>query len=176
MGILDAGPIFAVPTPFAASNDAVGSVVDEAALISLLKMHQAKVRGSSAPPPSLLHGCSPAFLDDYGKSHPFRQGVRNIVAGGTTGEFSSLTIAERRRLTELCASNFDGKTVAHVSSSCLQECLDLCSHAKEAGCAAVLLLPPFYFHGATSEVSIHPCCLLSACGSPPPSFSLPWHR
>lgn len=74
-------------------------------------------------------------------------GVRRIIAGGTTGEFSSLTLPERRRVLETCRKAFDGEVIAHVSSTCAGEVRELAGHA--AGHAdALLLLPPYYYADA----------------------------
>jgi 4-hydroxy-tetrahydrodipicolinate synthase len=78
------------------------------------------------------------------------KGVPAIVAGGTTGEFPSLTPAERMRLLECCRRDFRGTVVAHASSCCVGDCRQLLDHAREHA-DAVLLLPPFYYARPSGE-------------------------
>ena len=77
-------------------------------------------------------------------------GVENIVTNGTTGEFASLTIKERKEILEFCRKNFDGKIVNHIGSSCLRDCLNLLEHSADYT-DAVLALPPFYYSGISDE-------------------------
>ena len=84
-----------------------------------------------------------------------------MLACGTTGEFASMTLQERKRVVELCVANFHGEgrsVISHVSCCALEDTFDLCLHAKDVGCKGVLALPPFYFHGASKEVNknMHP--------------------
>lgn len=72
------------------------------------------------------------------------KGVKNIIANGTTGEFSSLSLEERMALTEFCRSNFDGTVINNISSCSTRECKRLMSHSREF-CDFFLLLPPFYY-------------------------------
>lgn len=71
-------------------------------------------------------------------------GVRDIVVNGTTGEFPSLTMAERIRVLEHCRRGFRGTVISHVSSCCDRDCRTLLEHARDHADAA-LLLPPFYY-------------------------------
>ena len=85
------------------------------------------------------------------------QGVKTVLACGTTGEFASMTLTERKRVVELCVTNFqaEGRSViSHVSCCAAADVIELCSHAKQVKCNGVLILPPYYYHGAPQEVSI----------------------
>ncbi len=101
---------------------------------------------------------------------PLWQGVKTVLACGTTGEFSSLTLNERKSIVELCVANFHGEglsVISHVSCCAIDDTLELCSHAKHVGCDAVLVLPPFYYHNALPEVSAHQWFLVES--NPDPS-------
>lgn len=78
------------------------------------------------------------------------RGVKVILTNGTTGEFSSLTIAERKSLVEFCRGNFSGKIVNHIGTSSIKDTLDLADHAKDF-CDAIMSLPPYYYANATDE-------------------------
>lgn len=84
-------------------------------------------------------GALRAYLQFLGNS-----GISTIIVGGTTGEFASLTLAERSTLLEHCRRDFAGTLIAHVSSCCVQDSWTLLDHAAEHADAA-LVLPPFYY-------------------------------
>ena len=78
--------------------------------------------------------------------HMIKAGVHGLVPGGTTGEFTAMTVDERKRLLELCVKYADGKVpvVAGIGALSTKECVDLASHAAKAGAAALMVVPPFY--------------------------------
>jgi 4-hydroxy-tetrahydrodipicolinate synthase len=73
-------------------------------------------------------------------------GVHGLVPGGSTGEFTTLSTAERKQLTELCVKYGAGRVpvIAGTGSTSTQEAVELAKHASEAGAAAVMVVPPFY--------------------------------
>ncbi|RAK96007.1 dihydrodipicolinate synthase family protein [Aspergillus ibericus CBS 121593] len=108
----------------------------------------------------LLHGIMVAlitpFTDDKTQidatrlkshiDHLISAGVHGLVPGGSTGEFTTLTRAERKQLTELCVEYAAGRVpvVAGTGSTSTEEAVDLARHAAQAGAAAVMVVPPFY--------------------------------
>ncbi|KAJ5938671.1 hypothetical protein N7466_001805 [Penicillium verhagenii] len=107
-----------------------------------------------------LHGIMVAlitpFTDDQTKidegrlqahiEHLIKAGVHGLVPGGSTGEFTVLTTAERKQLTELCVKFADGRVpvVAGTGSTSSAEAIELSKHAASVGAAAVMVVPPFY--------------------------------
>ncbi|KAF2123838.1 dihydrodipicolinate synthase/N-acetylneuraminate lyase [Dothidotthia symphoricarpi CBS 119687] len=73
-------------------------------------------------------------------------GVHGLVPLGTTGEFTAMTIEERKNVTELCIEYAAGRVpvVAGVGALSTRECIDLAKHAANAGAAALMVVPPFY--------------------------------
>jgi len=73
-------------------------------------------------------------------------GIHGLVPCGTTGEFTSLSPAEHRRVIELYVSAAAGRVpvVAGVGSLTTQGAIDLVQHAEQVGADAVMLVPPFY--------------------------------
>lgn len=96
------------------------------------------------------------FIDDGSAVHEGRlhahinrmidAGVHGLVPGGTTGEFTALTLEERKKVTELCIKYAAGRVpvVAGVGALSTKECVDLAMHAAKAGAAALMVVPPFY--------------------------------
>ncbi|MBK6761759.1 MAG: dihydrodipicolinate synthase family protein [Micrococcales bacterium] len=70
--------------------------------------------------------------------------VRDVLVGGTTGEFASLTLDERRHLLEFCRSRWSGALIAHVGSSCLTDAVALSDHAQDHA-DVIAAMPPYFF-------------------------------
>lgn len=75
-----------------------------------------------------------------------KAGVHGLVPGGSTGEFTSLTVSERKQLTELVVKYTAGRVpvIAGTGGLTTAESLDLSIHAAQAGASAVMIVPPFY--------------------------------
>ena len=71
------------------------------------------------------------------------RGVKNIIAGGTSGEFASLTVLERQRVTTVCASLFPAATIANISAGSCEDAVALAQRAQWAGCVSTLLSAPW---------------------------------
>ena len=73
-------------------------------------------------------------------------GIHGLVPCGTTGEFTSLSPEEHRRVIALYVSAAAGRVpvVAGVGSLTTAGAIDLVQHAERVGADAVMLVPPFY--------------------------------
>ncbi|KAL4931468.1 dihydrodipicolinate synthase family protein [Aspergillus undulatus] len=79
-------------------------------------------------------------------NHLIASGTHGLVPGGSTGEFTTLSLPERKQLTELCVKFAAGRVpvVAGTGSTSTTEAVELAVHAAKAGAAAVMVVPPFY--------------------------------
>src|SRR5919201_2066374 len=70
-------------------------------------------------------------------------GVGGLVPGGSTGEFTTLTNAERRQLVEVTVEAAAGRVpvVAGTAALSTRETVELSVHAEQAGATAVMILP-----------------------------------
>ena len=74
------------------------------------------------------------------------QGVRNVYLNGTTGEGLSLTVDERKRITEEWMKVGEMDTVmAMVGANCIKEVQELAQHAEACGVNAIAVLPPLFY-------------------------------
>jgi 4-hydroxy-tetrahydrodipicolinate synthase len=75
-----------------------------------------------------------------------KAGVHGLVPGGSTGEFTALTLDERKQLTQLCVQAADGRVpvIAGTGALSTRETVELSRHAGEVGASALMLVPPFY--------------------------------
>ena len=82
----------------------------------------------------------------------FREsGLRSVFVGGTTGEFASLTVGERKALCERWVAVAGGsmQVALHVGSNCQADSIALAAHARQVGVTAVAAVAPSYFKPAT---------------------------
>lgn len=75
-----------------------------------------------------------------------QKGADGIVVMGTTGEFSSFTVRERKTVLEAMARAKGTLDVfCHVGCTNLPDTLELLAHAADTGAEAALVLPPYYY-------------------------------
>jgi len=113
----------------------------------MITLEDAFLRGSYPP---LVTPFSDGAVD-YDKfadlvEFQIEQGSHGIVVCGTTGEPSTLTIAERAQLVEVAVDVAEGRivVVAAAGSQSHQETIALITQAAEAGADALLVVTPYY--------------------------------
>jgi 4-hydroxy-tetrahydrodipicolinate synthase len=81
------------------------------------------------------------------------RGVDGIAPFGTTGEGQSFSVAERLAgVDALLAAGIPGeRVVAATGCAALPETVALTRHGVQAGCAACLVLPPFFWKDVTDD-------------------------
>jgi 4-hydroxy-tetrahydrodipicolinate synthase len=102
-------------------------------------------------------------------------GVRGLVPGGSTGEFTTLTNAERRQLVEVTVEAAAGRVpvVAGTGALTTRETVELSRHAEQAGAAAVMVVPPFYDALSWRELLAHYTAVADAVDIPIMYYNLP---
>jgi 4-hydroxy-tetrahydrodipicolinate synthase len=102
-------------------------------------------------------------------------GVGGLVPGGSTGEFTTLTNAERRQLVEVTVEAAAGRVpvVAGTGALSTREAVELSRHAERAGAAAVMVVPPFYDALSWRELLAHYTAVADAIGIPIMYYNLP---
>ena len=76
-----------------------------------------------------------------------------LAVFGTNSEANSLSLAEKRDLLDrLLAAGIAPERLMPGTGACaLPDAIELTRHAVGAGCAGVLMLPPFYYKGVSDE-------------------------
>ena len=82
-------------------------------------------------------------------------GVDALVVGGGTGEYTSLTNAERRQIFDIVIEHTAGRVpvVAHTGSLTTREAVDLSRAAEAAGADVLMLITPYYEPLTDTEIS-----------------------
>jgi 4-hydroxy-tetrahydrodipicolinate synthase len=73
-------------------------------------------------------------------------GADGVVVLGTTGEFPSFSVAERKRIAEAAFKNRNGlNIIVSTGTANFPETLELSQHAEANGADGLLVVPPFYY-------------------------------
>jgi N-acetylneuraminate lyase len=99
-------------------------------------------------------------------------GISSVFVGGTTGEWASLSVAERKHLTSRWMQAGKGamRVGVHVGHNCQADAIELAAHARQAGAAAVALMAPSYFRPATIQDLVDFCVPIAAEADPLPFY------
>jgi N-acetylneuraminate lyase len=99
-------------------------------------------------------------------------GLRGVFVAGTTGEFASLTVDERKALCERWVDTAgDSLRVAvHVGHNCQAEAVALAAHARQTGASAIAAMAPSFFKPATVDELINFCLPIAAQAEPLPFY------
>nr|HID12226.1 hypothetical protein [Anaerolineae bacterium] len=83
--------------------------------------------------------------------------VNGVVPCGTTGEFSYLSLAERKRAIEVCLDEVGGRVPVVAGTGCAstRETVALMEWARDAGATGALVVAPYYLKPTFNEVYDH---------------------
>lgn len=74
-------------------------------------------------------------------------GADGVVVMGTSGEFPSYSVAERKQVAEVVLQNKNGlNIIVNPGTPNIAETVDLAKHAEANGADGLLVIPPFYFN------------------------------
>lgn len=104
-------------------------------------------------------------------------GIHGLVPGGSTGEFTTLTTDERKRLIEEMVKAADGRVpvVAALGALSTREGEELARHAADVGAAALMVVAPFYDTPDLEEIRAHYQAIHQASGLDIMFYNLPTH-
>ncbi|MFC2037293.1 dihydrodipicolinate synthase family protein [Chloroflexota bacterium] len=83
--------------------------------------------------------------------------VNGVVPCGTTGEFSSMTLDEKKRTIEICIDEVAGRVPVLAGTGCqsTRETMELTRWASGAGASGALVVSPYFLKPAFNEVFDH---------------------
>jgi N-acetylneuraminate lyase len=100
-------------------------------------------------------------------------GITSVFIGGTTGESSSLTAAERAALNDRWAvvgPDHGIDVIVHVGAHCLTEAAQLAAHAERNRAKAVSMIAPSYFKPRTLADLVASCALVAKAAPRTPFY------
>ena len=103
-----------------------------------------------------------AFLAEHAKWQ-IENGVDGIVALGSLGEAATLAVEEKVAILKTLAGALGSKPlVAGIASLSTQESVSLARAAQEAGCAGLMVLPPYVYSTDWREMKAHVAAVIGA--------------
>ena len=86
--------------------------------------------------------------------HLIDNGVDGAVPLGSSGEFTAISLNEKKKLIKLYVDESKGRLdlIPGTNSLNFDECVDLSNYAISLGVKGVLILPPFYYGISQAEV------------------------
>jgi 4-hydroxy-tetrahydrodipicolinate synthase len=107
--------------------------------------------------------------------HVIGGGIHGLVPGGSTGEFTTLTTNERKRVNELYIEAAAGRVpvIAGTGALSTAETVELSQHAGQVGAAAVMVVPPFYDAPSFDELLAHYGAVSDAIDLPIMYYNIP---
>ena len=102
-------------------------------------------------------------------------GIDGLLPCGSTGEFTSLSDGERRRVTQVVCEQAAGRVPVMAQTGALTsaDASDLSVHAEQAGASAVLLIAPFYDPLSLDEVRGYYAAVAESTTLPIGVYNLP---
>jgi 4-hydroxy-tetrahydrodipicolinate synthase len=102
-------------------------------------------------------------------------GLHGLVPGGSTGEFTALTLDERKRVNEIVIDQAAGRVpvVPQTGSTRTADAVELSKHAADAGASALLVVQPYYEPPTRHEVIEYFATVGEAAGVPIMAYNLP---
>ena len=102
-------------------------------------------------------------------------GVHGVVPVGTTGETSTLSHDEHRRVVELCVQTVKGRVpvIAGAGSNSTEEAIELAKHGKAVGADAVLVVTPYYNRPSQEGLYAHYAAINEAVQIPILVYNVP---
>ncbi|MBT8100144.1 MAG: dihydrodipicolinate synthase family protein, partial [Gammaproteobacteria bacterium] len=134
----------------------------------------------SGPMPAIITPFDADNSIDSGALHEnvdrlFAAKATGVLVGGCTGEFWSLTFAERCELFSIGAAAVDkrGTVIAGTGAVTVAETVELTNVAAAAGCDAALILPPYFIHLNDDEIFEHYRAVDAAVSLPIVLYNIP---
>lgn len=91
-------------------------------------------------------------------------GCTALVTPGSLGEGNTMHFDERVSLWKTCVKALDGRApvVAAIASLSTREAVDMAKAAQDAGCAGLMVLPPYVYKGDWRENKVHVSAIFKA--------------
>ncbi|MGH7584465.1 MAG: dihydrodipicolinate synthase family protein [Gemmatimonadales bacterium] len=91
-------------------------------------------------------------------------GCRGVIALGSLGEGATLTAGEKLAVLQTCVRAVGDRipVVAGIAALSTAEAVTLARSAAEAGCAGLMVLPPYVYQGDWREMRAHVSAVLDA--------------
>lgn len=103
------------------------------------------------------------------------RGVHGLLYMGSTGEFSSLTLEERKLFAEKMTAYIDGRVQVLIGTgtSSLKDTVDLSKHAESIKADGILVVNPFYWKFTEDQLYLYYTTIADAVSLPIMLYNIP---
>jgi len=103
-------------------------------------------------------------------------GVHGVVVGGSTGEFTSLSFQEHKKIIEAVVDEVNGRVpvIAGTGACFTRRVIELTKYAKDVGADGAMIIPPFYTKPNENELYEHFKNIAEAVDLPIMLYNNPW--
>lgn len=109
------------------------------------------------------------LIADYSSYLTYNK-INGVFLNGSTGDFASLTTAERKNILEAWSPEKKGLTlINHVGDISLKNAMDLAKHSKGKA-DAIATIAPFYFKPGDINQLVEYCSKMAACAPELPFY------
>jgi len=108
-------------------------------------------------------------------SYLIGQGVHGLFPVGTGGEFSALSLEEKKRLMQIAAEETAGRAFVMPNAGAVTtaESVALARHAEAVGCDAVSVVTPYFLKPSQDELIEHYRAICAAVKIPVLAYNIP---
>ncbi|WP_211902111.1 aldehyde dehydrogenase family protein [Saccharopolyspora erythraea] len=131
---------------------------------------------AAVPTPLSLDGSTVDRLGiDRVTRHIIDGNAHGLVVGGSTGEFTALSLDERKFSTEAFVAAAGGRVpvIAGTGALTTAETIELSAHAAKAGATSVMVAPPYYERPSFEELVAHLRAVVEAVDVPVMYYHMP---
>jgi 4-hydroxy-tetrahydrodipicolinate synthase len=102
-------------------------------------------------------------------------GIHGLVPGGSTGEFSSQTVEERKRVNEIVIGQANGRVpvAPQTGATSTATAVELSKHAVDSGADGLLVIQPYYEPPTRAEIIEYFATIGEAVDVPLIAYNLP---
>jgi len=102
--------------------------------------------------------------------------VHGVVVGGSTGEFSSLSFQEHKKIIEAVVDRVNSRVpvIAGTGACATRRVIELTKYSKDVGADGAMIIPPFYTKPNETELYEHFKKIAEAVDLPIMLYNNPW--
>ena len=102
-------------------------------------------------------------------------GVHGLIPTGSTGEFFTMTMDERKKVVEITIEAANGRVpvIAHTAAVATREVIELSRHAEKSGAQGLMIVPPYYEPLSENDILGHYAAVAAAADLPIMLYNIP---
>ncbi len=106
-----------------------------------------------------------------------KEGIHGVICLGSTGEFATLSIEERRMVIDITMDQVSGRVpvIAGTAANATREVIEMTKYAQDAGAAAAIIVTPYYGLPTQEDLFEHYRAVAENVSIPIMLYNNPWY-